>query len=131
MSGSEDGEIFFWDVRTKEVVQRVSGHEGVVCWVDTSPGFSGTIVSGGLDGTVRIWVDVNENDEVADGLKVKQENGEGGFDDDDDVAMDSVKVENDDTAYGSDPPREQNVDGEQTPEHVVDKEPIPDKMEED
>jgi COMPASS component SWD3 len=132
VSGSEDGEIFFWDVRTKEVVQRVSGHEGVVCWVDTSPSISGTIVSGGLDGTVRIWVDVNEDDEVADGLKVKQENGGIGFDHDDDVAMDGVKVENDDAEYGNDTPRDQSVDGERTPEeHVTDKEPTQDKMEED
>ncbi|RFU31308.1 hypothetical protein B7463_g5038, partial [Scytalidium lignicola] len=63
VSGSEDGDIFFWDAKTKEVIQRVSGHEGVVCWVDTSPGPGGTVVSGGLDGTVRVWVDVPEEDQ--------------------------------------------------------------------
>lgn len=54
-SGSEDGDILFWDVKTKDVVQRLTGHEGVVCWVDYCP-VTGKIASGGLDGTVRIWV---------------------------------------------------------------------------
>ncbi|KAN0122087.1 prolyl oligopeptidase-like protein [Hyaloscypha variabilis] len=61
VSGSEDGDLVFWDVKTKDMVQKVSGHEGVVLWVDTSPNVSGKVVSGGLDGTVRIWVDVNED----------------------------------------------------------------------
>ena len=67
VSGSEDGNLVFWDVRTKDMVQKVSGHEGVVLWVDTSPGVGGKVVSGGLDGTVRIWVDVNEDEEDLEG----------------------------------------------------------------
>ena len=67
VSGSEDGEIIIWDVRTKEVIQKLSGHDGVVLWVDTSPG-GGKIVSAGLDGTVRVWVDVNEDEEGMDGI---------------------------------------------------------------
>ncbi|EDN98409.1 hypothetical protein SS1G_13267 [Sclerotinia sclerotiorum 1980 UF-70] len=59
-SGSEDGDILFWDVSTKELIQKVHGHDGVVCWVDTAPGPNGAVVSGGLDGTVRIWVDVGD-----------------------------------------------------------------------
>lgn len=62
-SGSEDGDILFWDVSTKELIQKVHGHEGVVCWVDTAPGPNGAVISGGLDGTVRIWVDVGDEDE--------------------------------------------------------------------
>ncbi|CZT47207.1 related to S.pombe beta-transducin [Rhynchosporium secalis] len=76
VSGSEDGNLVFWDVKTKHVVQKVSGHEGVVCWVDTSPQPNGPVVSGGLDGTVRIWVDVNEDDvEIGrvKGLKIEPE----------------------------------------------------------
>lgn len=65
-SGSEDGDIFFWDVKTKEVVQRVSGHNGVVFWVDSCP-MTGVVVSGGMDGTVRIWVDTYEEDTIAQG----------------------------------------------------------------
>lgn len=62
-SGSEDGDILFWDVSTKELIQKVQGHEGVVCWVDTAPGSKGAVVSAGLDGTVRIWVDVGDQGE--------------------------------------------------------------------
>ncbi|KAK6606706.1 hypothetical protein ACHAPC_006990 [Botrytis cinerea] len=85
-SGSEDGDILFWDVSTKELIQKVHGHEGVVCWVDTAPGPNGAIVSAGLDGTVRIWVDVGDEDgsprldnlhlESQDKNHVKQEMGE-------------------------------------------------------
>lgn len=85
-SGSEDGDILFWDVSTKELIQKVHGHEGVVCWVDTAPGPNGAIVSAGLDGTVRIWVDVGDEDgsprldnlhlESQDTNHVKQEMGE-------------------------------------------------------
>lgn len=55
VSGSEDGGILFWDVKTKDVVQRLEGHEGPVCWVDQCP-VTGKIASAGLDGTVRIWI---------------------------------------------------------------------------
>lgn len=61
VSGSEDGNLVFWDVKTKEIIQKAGGHEGVVCWVDTSPHPNGAVVSGGMDGTVRIWVDVDED----------------------------------------------------------------------
>lgn len=125
MSGSEDGEILFWDARSKEIAQRVNGHEGVVCWIDASPGLSGMVVSGGMDGTVRIWVDVDEDDEGVggiDGLKLEHENGECGFDHDgDDVDM--VKVENDD---GYDDIPMNGGAGERTPE----REASPDKMDE-
>jgi COMPASS component SWD3 len=113
-SGSENGEILFWDVRSKEVVQRVSGHEGVVVWVDTCPGQSGTLVSGGLDGTVRIWVDVNEDDNVHE-LKVEHENGVNPCDQHHEIAdMTRMKAENggyDDGALGEG----MSVDGERSP----------------
>jgi COMPASS component SWD3 len=127
VSGSEDGDIIFWDVKSKEVVQRASGHEGVVCWVDTCPWPSGTLVSGGLDGTIRIWMDVGMHDEARDGLKGKQGNDEDGFDrEPGDVDMlDSgdrqVKVEEGEPNFHDDTPR-----GDTT----VD-EDSPDKMEED
>lgn len=91
MSGSEDGEILFWDFRSKEIVQRVSGHEGVVCWVDTAPGPGGLVASGGMDGTVRIWVDVDEYYDGAEGVNGLKLEQEGSLrDEEDDVAM--VKV---------------------------------------
>ncbi|CAL3973244.1 unnamed protein product [Diplocarpon coronariae] len=80
VSGSEDGNLVFWDVKTKDVIQKINGHDGVVCWVDTSPQSNGAVVSGGLDGTVRIWVDVNEDDEeigCIDGLKLEREDDTG------------------------------------------------------
>ncbi|TAQ84979.1 hypothetical protein B7494_g6687 [Chlorociboria aeruginascens] len=115
-SGSEDGDIVFWDVRNKEVVQRVSGHEGVVCWVDTSPGLSGPIVSGGLDGTVRLWVDIAEDDDIdgIEGLKLEHENADSGFDHEDDVDMVGVKLEDGTHGGGyNDTPRDDMSDDEE------------------
>ena len=54
VSGSEDGNILFWDVQSKEILQKVEGHEGVVLGVDTWTE-SGLMVSGGTDKMVRIW----------------------------------------------------------------------------
>jgi COMPASS component SWD3 len=106
----------FWDVKSKEIVQRVSGHEGVVIWVDTCPGQSGTLVSGGLDGTVRIWVDVNE-DEAAhvNGLRSDHENSATPLDqvyDGSDMAQ--LKVEK--AEYDGDVEEGRMIiDGEETP----------------
>jgi len=54
VSGSEDGAMLLWDVSSKDVLQRLEGHDGVVLGVDTHP-FEPAIVSCGLDGTVRVW----------------------------------------------------------------------------
>jgi COMPASS component SWD3 len=127
VSGSEDGDILFWDVQNKKVVQRVGGHEGVVCWVDTCPGRNGTIASGGLDGTVRIWVDV-ENDLGVDNLNLEDEE-QNGYARRDSVAADmvGVKIENGEDGYNDTPRDDMSVDGE---ERGVE-EPLPDEMEED
>lgn len=53
-SGSEDGKIFTWDVQSKEVLQTIQGHEGVVLGLDTWEE-GGLMVSCGLDKTVRVW----------------------------------------------------------------------------
>ena len=53
-SGSEDGSIVLWDVVSKEILQRIEGHGGVVLGVDAYP--DGRLVSCGLDGTIRIWM---------------------------------------------------------------------------
>ncbi|KAF2204962.1 WD40 repeat-like protein [Delitschia confertaspora ATCC 74209] len=53
-SGSEDNSIVVWDVSSKNVLQRLEGHTGVVMGVDTHPNEQ-AIVSGGLDRTVRVW----------------------------------------------------------------------------
>ena len=54
VSGSEDNTLVIWDVSTKNILQKLEGHEGVVLGVDTHPD-SSLLVSGGLDFTVRVW----------------------------------------------------------------------------
>lgn len=52
-SASETGDIVLWDVKTKEIVQRVDGHkEGVCFWVDVC---GGLMASAGQDHTVRVY----------------------------------------------------------------------------
>lgn len=51
-SASEDGDVVLWDVTTKEVVQRVRGHDGVCFWVDVH---GGLMVSAGQDGVIRVY----------------------------------------------------------------------------
>lgn len=52
--GDEEGRIVLWDVSSKEILQVLEGHDGVVLGVDTSP-TSDLIASCGVDGTVKIW----------------------------------------------------------------------------
>ena len=48
-SASEDGDVVMWDVRTKEIVQRIPrAHDGVCFWVDVHSA-SGTMVTCGYD----------------------------------------------------------------------------------
>ncbi|TVY17761.1 WD repeat-containing protein 5 [Lachnellula arida] len=124
VSGSEDGDIVFWDVQNKNVVQRVSGHEGVVCWVDTCPGRGGKIASGGLDGTVRIWIDA-DNDLGVDGLNLDDE-GENGFAHRNSVGF---KIEGED-GYNDTPMDDVSLNGGQVLAPSVEA-PPPDEMEED
>ncbi|RHZ57930.1 WD40 repeat domain-containing protein [Aspergillus thermomutatus] len=77
VSGSEDGSILCWDVVSKKILQRLEGHNGVVLGVDTCIlGEQRLMVSCGLDGTVRVWEEVEEAAE-SDEVDVKAEvNGE-------------------------------------------------------
>ena len=52
--GSEDGKTVLWDVSSKEVLQIMSGHDGVVLGVDVGLEDS-TIVTCGADKTIKIW----------------------------------------------------------------------------
>ena len=52
--GSEDGSIVLWDVSSKEVLQVVKGHEGVVLGADVNV-HDETLVTCGVDKTIRIW----------------------------------------------------------------------------
>lgn len=62
VSGSEDGKIVLWDTKSKEILQKLDAHDGVVLSVDTHPA-SGRIVSCGLDKKIRVWT--NEDNEEA------------------------------------------------------------------
>ena len=52
--GSEDGRTMLWDVSSKEVLQELRGHEGVVLGVDVAHDDQ-TIATCGMDKTIRIW----------------------------------------------------------------------------
>jgi COMPASS component SWD3 len=52
--GSEDGRIHLWDVSSKETLQILDGHKGVVLGVDVGLKDQ-TIVTCGLDRTVQVW----------------------------------------------------------------------------
>lgn len=62
ISGSEDGNILWWDVQSKMILQKEIGHEGVVLGVDIWDPES-LVVSCGLDKTVRIWEKDDGNSE--------------------------------------------------------------------
>jgi COMPASS component SWD3 len=63
VSGSEDGSIFFWDLVSKQILQRLDGHSDAVLCVHTGT-LNGKrmVVSCGIDKTVRLWEEVDEND---------------------------------------------------------------------
>ncbi|KAI9668371.1 MAG: WD domain protein [Alyxoria varia] len=60
VSGSEDGNVFFWDVNLKNILQRLEEcHEGPVLAVDAfAPDRS--VVTCGLDRTVKVWRDESD-----------------------------------------------------------------------
>lgn len=62
ISGSEDGNILWWDVQSKAILQKEAGHEGVVLGVDIWDPES-LVVSCGLDKTVRVWEKDDGNSE--------------------------------------------------------------------
>jgi COMPASS component SWD3 len=68
VTGCESGNIYTWDVQSKEILQRVGGHEGGVLGVDTWRERD-LMVSGGLDKTIRIW----EKDDGKGGEAQKKE----------------------------------------------------------
>lgn len=54
-SASEDGDIVIWDVKSKEILQRIEkAHEGVCFWVDVH-GETATLVSCGNDGRIVLF----------------------------------------------------------------------------
>jgi COMPASS component SWD3 len=52
--GSEDGSTVLWDVNSKEILQRLHGHEGVVLGVDVCAQ-DGAVVTCGVDKTIKVY----------------------------------------------------------------------------
>lgn len=53
VSASEDGDIVLWDVKSKEIVQRITrAHKEVCFWVDVH---GDTMVSAGKDATIKVY----------------------------------------------------------------------------
>jgi len=62
MAGSENSDVFIWDIQTKEIVHLLVGHPDVVLGVDSHP-TEKIVASCGLDGTVMVWMDSAEGSE--------------------------------------------------------------------
>ena len=62
VSGSEDGSLIIWDVKSKHILQKIDdAHDGPVMWADTHPVLE-AIVTCGLDGVIKVWVNDDEDD---------------------------------------------------------------------
>ena len=53
-SGSDDGKILVWDVRTSKSVRVLKGHSSLVTTVQCKS-VEPQVISGGLDTTVKFW----------------------------------------------------------------------------
>lgn len=70
-SASEDGDIVLWDVKSKEILQRVpTGHGGVCFWVDVN---GETMASAGQDHCVRLYRHVGDDAAADQSLDSEQQ----------------------------------------------------------
>lgn len=55
VSGGSDGRIIVWNVARGDQERRLTGHEGAVNCLGTTPANPNQLVSGGQDGVLRVW----------------------------------------------------------------------------
>lgn len=88
-AASEDGTVVVWDVQTKEILQRVDGHEGVCFWVDVN---GETMVSGGQDHTVRVYCHAGQETKI-NGAAMEDGAGKGRLQSELPIRHDEIKRE--------------------------------------
>lgn len=55
-SGDSEGKLFVWDYQTAKLLRKLPGvHKGPIATVAWHPHVSSGVVTGGWDGTIRIW----------------------------------------------------------------------------
>ncbi len=55
VSGSEDGQLYAWDVLEGKVVEKIKAHDGKVASAVAFNGTKKEWASAGVDGTVSVW----------------------------------------------------------------------------
>lgn len=81
VSASEEGDIAMWDVKSKQIVQRISGaHKGVCFWVDVN---GDIMASAGQDRIISVFKNrLVRQDEAADVIDEPDTNGVNGYGED-------------------------------------------------
>lgn len=55
LSGSEDSQIYLWDMLSGQVVKKLSGHSGAVVSLSQHPKINSLLLSASADGTIKLW----------------------------------------------------------------------------
>lgn len=55
LSGSEDFQVYLWDLLSGQVVKRLSGHTGPVTSLCQHPKINSLLLSASSDGTIKLW----------------------------------------------------------------------------
>lgn len=55
ISGSEDSSIYFWDLVSGEIVNKLNGHGGAVVSLSAHPKENKILLSASADGTIKLW----------------------------------------------------------------------------